>query len=83
MFCFELIFKDFFLQAAEILEKELKSPNLTIAKHILILCLLGDATDDKSLYEKAWKVSKYRSSRAQKHWAFYYYSRKEVNKILS
>lgn len=49
-----------------------------MAKHILILCLLGDATDNKSLYEEAWKISGCRSSRAQKHWAFYYYARKEV-----
>jgi hypothetical protein len=44
--------------------------------------LLGDATDDKSLYEEAWKISDYRSSRAQKHWAFYYYTRKEVRCII-
>jgi len=40
--------------------------------------LLGDATDNTSLYEEAWKVSGNRSSRAQKHWAFYHYNRKEV-----
>jgi len=45
--------------------------------------LLGDATDDKSHYEEAWKISDYRSSRAQKHWALYYYSRKEVIFILN
>ncbi|VVC46121.1 Tetratricopeptide repeat,Tetratricopeptide repeat-containing domain,Tetratricopeptide-like helical [Cinara cedri] len=69
-------------KAAEILEKELKSPNLTIAKTILILCLLGDATDDQFLYEKAWKISGYRSSRAQKHWAFYHYTRKEYKESI-
>jgi hypothetical protein len=42
--------------------------------------LLGDATDNKSLYEEAWKLSGCRSSRAQKHWAFYYYARKEVRR---
>lgn len=51
-------------------------------KHILILCLLGDATDNQSLYEEAWKVSGFRSSRAQKHWALYHYSRKEVRLIF-
>jgi len=45
--------------------------------------LLGDATDDKSRYEEAWKISDYRSSRAQKHWALYYYTRKEVILILN
>ncbi|XP_025190484.1 tetratricopeptide repeat protein 27 [Melanaphis sacchari] len=69
-------------KAAQILENELKSPNLTVAKHILILCLLGDATDDKSLYEEAWKISDYRSSRAQKHWALYYYTRKEYKESI-
>ncbi|KAE9536645.1 hypothetical protein AGLY_007047 [Aphis glycines] len=69
-------------KAAQILENELKSSNLTVAKHILILCLLGDATDDKSRYEEAWKISDYRSSRAQKHWALYYYSRKEYKESI-
>ncbi|XP_050523724.1 tetratricopeptide repeat protein 27 [Daktulosphaira vitifoliae] len=69
-------------KAAEILEKELKSENMTKAKHILILCLLGDATDNISLYEEAWKISDFRSSRVQKHWAFYYYSRKEYEKSI-
>lgn len=69
-------------KAAEILKNELQSSNLTLAKHILILCLLGDATDDISLYEEAWKISDYRSSRAQKHWASYYYTRKEYKESI-
>lgn len=60
----------------------MKSPNLTVAKHILILCLLGDATNNIALYEEAWTISGNRSSRAQKHWAFYYYARKEVRYIF-
>ncbi|XP_050441456.1 tetratricopeptide repeat protein 27 [Adelges cooleyi] len=69
-------------KASEILENELKQPNLTLAKHILILCLLGDATDNISLYEEAWNISECRSSRAQKHWAFYYYNRKEYEESI-
>jgi len=61
----------------------LKSSNLTVAKHILILCLLGDATDNNSLYEKAWYISGNKSSRAQKHWALYYYNRKQVRYIFT
>jgi hypothetical protein len=61
------------LQAAEVVRQELErnpSPKLW--------CMLGDATDDITCYETAWELSKHRSAMAQRHWGFYYFSRKEV-----
>ncbi|KAK6617314.1 hypothetical protein RUM44_005645 [Polyplax serrata] len=57
-------------KAQEIIEQELNkdpSPKLW--------CLLGDAKDDVSCYQKAWELSNNRSARAQRHWALFYYSR--------
>lgn len=46
---------------------------------VKLWCLLGDATDDTSCYEKAWKLSHEKSSIAQRHWGLYYFNRKKVS----
>lgn len=45
-------------------------------------CLLGDALDDKSWYERAWEFSKERSGRAQRHLGCYYFAKKEYEKAI-
>lgn len=45
-------------------------------------CLLGDTTDDVSHYETAWKLSGERSSRAQRQWGYYYFTRKNVSEQI-
>lgn len=64
-------------KAAEIIQQELdKRPT------VKLYCLLGDATDDISCYEKAWEFSKQRSGLAQKHWGIYYFNKKEYEKAI-
>lgn len=59
-------------KAAEIIQQELeKQPT------VKLYCLLGNATDDISCYEKAWEFSKQRSGLAQKHWGIYLFNKKE------
>ncbi|XP_034190160.2 tetratricopeptide repeat protein 27-like [Osmia lignaria lignaria] len=45
-------------------------------------CLLGDTTQDPSFYEIAWKLSNERSSRAQKHWGFFYFTKKNYKEAI-
>ncbi|XP_057664616.1 tetratricopeptide repeat protein 27 [Diorhabda carinulata] len=47
-----------------------------------LFCLLGDATDDVSCYEKAWELSKRRSHRAQRHWGKYLFSHKKYEECI-
>ncbi|KAF5269967.1 hypothetical protein FQR65_LT05766 [Abscondita terminalis] len=49
---------------------------------VKLWCLLGDATDDVTCYEKAWEMSEKRSSRAQRHWGEYFYFRKHYQKCI-
>jgi tetratricopeptide (TPR) repeat protein len=64
-------------KAAEIIQQEIdKHPTAKL------YCLLGDATDDVSCYEKAWELSQHRSSRAQRHWGNYYFSKKEYEQSI-
>lgn len=65
-------------KAADVIKDQLeKNPT------IKLWCLLGDATDDVSCYEKAWEMSDHRSSRAQRHWGQYYFSRKEYGEAIA
>ncbi|XP_035742700.1 tetratricopeptide repeat protein 27-like isoform X1 [Vespa mandarinia] len=58
-------------KAAEIiLQKIAKKPT------IKLWCLLGDTTGDVKHYETAWKLSDEKSSRAQRHWGFFYFLKK-------
>jgi tetratricopeptide (TPR) repeat protein len=64
-------------KAAEIIQQELE-----IRPTVKLYCLLGDATDDISCYEKAWEFSKQRSGLAQKHWGIYYFNKKEYENAI-
>lgn len=46
------------------------------------LCLLGDITDDIKYYQRAWKVSNERYSRAQRSLAFHYYYKKQYSQCM-
>lgn len=64
-------------KAAEIIQQEIeKQPT------VKLYCLLGDATDDISCYEKAWQFSKERSGLAQRHWGNYYFAKHEYEKAI-
>lgn len=63
-----------YFQAAEIIQQEIsKKPT------VKLWCLLGDATEDVSHYETAWRLSEEKSSRVQKHWGFHYFAKKDVS----
>lgn len=62
-------------KAEEVIRAELeKNP-----ESVKLWIYLGDATDNVEFYEKAWNISKCKSSRAQRQWGYYYFSRKEVS----
>ncbi|XP_023018617.2 tetratricopeptide repeat protein 27 [Leptinotarsa decemlineata] len=64
-------------KAAEIIQEQLKeNPS------VKLWCLLGDATEDVSCYEKAWELSKRRSHRAQRHWGNYLFVRKQYEECI-
>ncbi|CAL7943542.1 unnamed protein product [Xylocopa violacea] len=64
-------------KAAEIIRQEIsKKPS------VQLWCLLGDATQDPNHYETAWKLSNERSSRAQKHWGFFYFAKKNYEEAI-
>ncbi|KMQ83833.1 tetratricopeptide repeat protein 27, partial [Lasius niger] len=59
-------------KAAEIIQQEIsKKPT------IMLWCLLGDVTEDVNHYETAWRLSEEKSSRVQRHWGFYYFTKKD------
>ncbi|CAG9862170.1 unnamed protein product [Phyllotreta striolata] len=64
-------------KAAEIIEEQLK-----LNPSVKLMCLLGDATDDVTCYEKAWEMSKKRSHRAQRHWGQYLFVRKQYDECI-
>ena len=49
---------------------------------IKLWCLLGDATQETEHYETAWKLSDEKSSRAQRHWGFYYFAKQNYNEAI-
>ncbi|XP_054014980.1 tetratricopeptide repeat protein 27 [Hylaeus anthracinus] len=64
-------------KAAEIIRQEIaKKPT------VQLWCLLGDATDDPNHYETAWKLSNEKSSRAQRHWGLFYFSKKNYKEAI-
>lgn len=77
--CFLYYQNDFFnsFQAAEIIRNELNKKET-----VELYCLLGDATDDKSYYEKAWELSNHRSGRAHRHLGCYYFAKKQYEEAI-
>lgn len=65
------------LQAAEVIQNELKKKET-----VELYCLLGDALDDKTWYERAWEFSKERSGRAQRHLGCYYFAKKQYEQAI-
>jgi tetratricopeptide (TPR) repeat protein len=64
-------------KAAEIIQQELeKQPT------VKLYCMLGDATDEVSYYEKAWEFSKQKSGIAQRHWGNYYFAKHEYENAI-
>lgn len=64
-------------KAAEIIQQQLdkrETPEL--------LCMLGDATNDPTCYERAWELSAHRSGRAQRHWGLYFYDKKDYSAAI-
>ncbi|KAK0158206.1 hypothetical protein PV328_009240 [Microctonus aethiopoides] len=57
-------------KAAEIIRQEIsKKPT------VKLWCLLGDSEQNTNHYETAWKLSGEKSSRVQRHWGLYYFSK--------
>lgn len=64
-------------KAAEIIQQELeKKPT------VKLYCLLGDALDDVTYYEKAWELSKNKSGLAQKHFGMFYFGKNDYEKAI-
>lgn len=64
-------------KAAEIIQREIeKKPT------VQLYCLLGDATDDVSCYETAWKMSGEKSGKAQRHWGNFYFAKKQYEEAI-
>ncbi|XP_063930984.1 tetratricopeptide repeat protein 27-like [Zophobas morio] len=64
-------------KAAETIRKQLEAKPT-----VKLMCLLGDATDDVTCYEKAWEMSKRRSHRAQRHWGQFLFARKKYEECI-
>lgn len=65
------------MQAAEVIKKKLQEKET-----VELYCMLGDALDEKSWYEKAWELSKERSGRAQRHLGCYYFNKKQYEEAI-
>ncbi|XP_063976451.1 tetratricopeptide repeat protein 27 [Diachasmimorpha longicaudata] len=64
-------------KAAEIIRQEIaKKPT------VKLWCLLGDAEQETLHYETAWKLSNETSSRAQRHWGMYYFSKQNYDEAI-
>ncbi|XP_077297807.1 tetratricopeptide repeat protein 27 [Arctopsyche grandis] len=64
-------------KAAEIIQQQ-----IDIKPTVKLYCLLGDATDNVKLYERAWDFSQRKSSRAQRHWGNYLFSNKKYEECI-
>ncbi|XP_055311186.1 tetratricopeptide repeat protein 27 isoform X2 [Sitodiplosis mosellana] len=64
-------------KAAEVIQNELKKK-----ESVELYCMLGDALDDKTWYERAWEFSKERSGRAQRHLGTHYYAKKQFEEAI-
>ncbi|CAH1955958.1 unnamed protein product [Acanthoscelides obtectus] len=73
--CYNLLkMKD---KAANVIKEQLE-----VKPTVKLWCLLGDATDDVSCYEKAWELSKRRSHRAQRHWGNYFFNKRQYEECI-
>ena len=61
-------------QAAEVIREQIEAQGETPK----LLCLLGDATDDITCYQRAWHMSGEKFVRAVRSEGLYYYHRKQV-----
>ncbi|KAL4707386.1 hypothetical protein ACJJTC_008571 [Scirpophaga incertulas] len=64
-------------KAAEVIREQIET-NPTVK----LYCLLGDATDDVTCYEKAWEFSNHKSSRAQRHWGNFLFEHKKYQECI-
>ncbi|CAH2073308.1 unnamed protein product, partial [Iphiclides podalirius] len=64
-------------KAAEVIQQQ-----IDIKPSVKLYCLLGDATDDVSWYERAWQFSEEKSSRAQRHWGNFLFDRKRYEECI-
>ncbi|XP_049867061.1 tetratricopeptide repeat protein 27 [Pectinophora gossypiella] len=64
-------------KAAEIIRQQIE-----IEPTVKLYCLLGDATDDVSCFEKAWEFSNHKSSRAQRHWGNFLFDHKKYEECI-
>ncbi|CAK1581529.1 unnamed protein product [Parnassius mnemosyne] len=64
-------------KAAEIIQQQ-----IDVKPTVKLYCLLGDATDDVSWYEKAWEFSDQKSSRAQRHWGNFLFDHKRYEECI-
>ncbi|XP_063822025.1 tetratricopeptide repeat protein 27 [Ostrinia nubilalis] len=64
-------------KAAEVIQQQIE-----INPTVKLYCLLGDATDDISCYEKAWDFSNHKSSRAQRHWGNFLFDHKRYRECI-
>ena len=74
--CYHLL--DLRHKAVEVIEEQMKTEGETP----LLLCMLGDATDQPEHYEKAIQVSQGRSARAFRSLGGYYFQRKQFDKAV-
>ncbi|KAF0294180.1 Tetratricopeptide repeat protein 27 [Amphibalanus amphitrite] len=65
-------------RAAEVVREQIAAHGETPK----LLCLLGDATDDVSCYQRAWQMSGEKYVRAVRSEGLYYYHRKQYEKCL-
>lgn len=64
-------------KAADVIRQELdKKPT------VKLFCLLGDATDDVTWYQKAWEFSGEKSGQPMRHWGNFYFAKKDYESAI-